>query len=404
MIAAAGVYDAEQFLPRMVRLHDGGIIWGKPLVPAPDAGTPDERIERLKEKLRRAESSQEYRFEQSPYPQAVMSPRRILSLNAAFRAAMPWSVEEGGEPKLTPHQLFGRKNSHLLQEIFPAPDPVAGEPANSVPGPAISGDVEKTSGHVGALREGHEENPAQQAGPSLSEARRTWDVTIHIKDSNPLEFELSVLPLPSDDRSVVLCTFVPMGARQKALHDLQASDAYLRSVLGAAGGAVMVVRDGKIVYASPGFLALFGYLLVEDIAGSEASRIAAGRDRKAILETLSTVGEKDSPVSFEFVGVMKEGGRLHLSASASEVDLEGQKAVVCYIFDRSAEVAAVAERERRQWEAETLQKLMVVLRDPDRYVDLAGASLDYLIKRLGADGGAVYEPRGELPAPRSRPH
>ena len=118
MIAATGVYDSEQFLPRMVRLQDGEIVWGKPLVPAPDAGTPDERIERLKERLRRTESSQEYRFEQSPYPQAIMSPRRILSVNAAFRSAMPWSVDEGGEPNITPHQLFGRKNSHLLQEIF----------------------------------------------------------------------------------------------------------------------------------------------------------------------------------------------------------------------------------------------------------------------------------------------
>ena len=224
------------------------------------------------------------------------------------------------------------------------------------------------------------------------------DVTIPVKDSTPLEFELSVLPLPSDDRSVLLCTFVPMGPRQKVLHDLQSSDTYLKTVLGAASGAVIVVRDGKIVYASQGFLALFGYMLLEELVGSEVSRIAAGRDRRAILESLTPTGEKDVPVTFEFVGVTREGGRLHLSASASEVVLEGQKSVVCYIFDRSAEVAAVAERERRQWEAETLQKLMVVLRDPDRFVDLAGASLDYLIKRLGADGGAVYEPREGLGA------
>ncbi len=195
-----------------------------------------------------------------------------------------------------------------------------------------------------------------------------------------------------------------MGPRQKALHDLQSSDAYLKTVLGAASGAVMVVRDGKIVYASQGLLPLFGYMLLEELVGSELSRLAAGRDRKAILESLSLTGEKDTPVAFDFVGSTREGGRLHLSASASEVVLDGQKSVVCYIFDRSAEVAAVAERERRQWEAETLQKLMVVLRDPDRFVDLAGASLDYLIKRLGADGGAVYEPReGSGPVAPSDP-
>ena len=135
MIAATGVYDSEQFLPRMVRFQDGEIVWGKPLVPAPDAGTPDERIERLKERLRRTESSQEYRFEQSPYPQAIMSPRRILSVNAAFRSAMPWSVDEAGEPSVTPHQLFGRKNSHLLQEIF-----AQAEGGQSVPGRAESSD------------------------------------------------------------------------------------------------------------------------------------------------------------------------------------------------------------------------------------------------------------------------
>ena len=143
MIAATGVYDSEQFLPRMVRLQDGAIVWGKPLVPAPDAGTPDERIERLKDRLRRTESSQDYRFEQSPYPQAIMSPRRILSVNAAFRSAMPWSVDEAGEPQVTPHQLFGRKNSHLLQEIFAqaAHDPAAASESSEATGTDAAGDT-----------------------------------------------------------------------------------------------------------------------------------------------------------------------------------------------------------------------------------------------------------------------
>ena len=344
-----GAGPPELFLPRLVGVEEGQLLWSNPLKPSEEVIEPKRAIQRLEKKLQESEALHDRYFSASPLPQAVFTHRQLLRANEAFFDTFSWlSRKRGG--KSPPHDFFGRAGRDFFKEVFY-----------------------------------HTEFP--------SEGSRSLSRPVRIKtpSGGMREYTVAVVMANEEDRKIFHCTFHDITAHSDTLEELRKSDAYHRSLLETSISPLVLLRAGKISFANKGFLELFGYMFAEEVIDKELADFAPGRDRKTI-EAKTTTGDGTTAgvEQFEITGIRKDRAKLYLKVFAQDVTLGGKPGVLCSFWDRTREIGADQERARRGRDLEMVEKIMTSVHQSLEVQEVASAALDSCMRWLGFEAGAVY--------------
>jgi PAS domain S-box-containing protein len=138
-------------------------------------------------------------------------------------------------------------------------------------------------------------------------------------------------------------------AAQKALAEAEEQQ---RQILNNANDSIVVVQDGKIVFANRRTLEL-GAFSEEDIRGQSFMDFLCPEDREMMMKRyLKRVGGKEYPSSFQFKGIGKDGVVRWVEIRETSFAWEGKPAHLCLLNDiterkKAAEELAASERRYR---------------------------------------------------------
>src|SRR5262249_31092079 len=129
--------------------------------------------------------------------------------------------------------------------------------------------------------------PEEQARIETFDARRRRgeaipfhiETTVQRKDGSRVPIELAYSAVKLNGRLATVAFLRDIRERRKTEEALRQSESMFRKLIEAAPEAVVVIRDGRLVYVNPGFLALTGYERFEDIAAVPAFDLVHPDDR-----------------------------------------------------------------------------------------------------------------------------
>ncbi len=127
-----------------------------------------------------------------------------------------------------------------------------------------------------------------------------------------------------------------------------------RSLVDTAFDALVIIRDGRLIYANPAFSELIGYA-ADEVIGLPALTFVAPESHDLVRYQMTT---PDAPPRYEATGLRKDGRRIDLEVLARPVDFEGAPARVAAIRDVTEAHRAVRElRRSEQSFRELIEKL-----------------------------------------------
>ena len=178
--------------------------------------------------------------------------------------------------------------------------------------------------------------------------------------------EGSSIPLRDADGVVTgfLGTLVDVTGRKLAMDALATSERNFRALVERAPFGVMVLREGKLVYANSRLARLLGYAEDELVGKELVSTLVHPASRTLALERLRAIegGAALSPVPITFSH--SDGSEIVLEGTASPLVFDGQDGLVAVVRDvteehRAEHVRVLAERAMR----ESLREKEVLLKE-----------------------------------------
>jgi diguanylate cyclase (GGDEF)-like protein/PAS domain S-box-containing protein len=139
--------------------------------------------------------------------------------------------------------------------------------------------------------------------------------------------------------------------------------AHLRQLYEQSIQGLLVVRDGRALYANPAALAMFGCDRVEDF-GPMAALISAGDIEAARARYQRLIHDRTGHVSWEGERYRRDGSAVYLRGSSSYIEWEGGPALLVLMLDDTERQRAI-EALRRQALHDELTDL------PNRHAALA---------------------------------
>ena len=275
-------------------------------------------------------------------PAAVFAARKLLSFTPGF-AARFFPDAEGKPPSLTLNTFLGDRNTPVARELKQLPS--------------------------GATRE-YELRLATPKGETI--------------------FQIAAFISAKDEERTVTLILHDVHAFVSRLRSLEESEARARVLVETRSAVIALVRDGLILYVNKGFLELFGYMLREDLVGKEIATIAAGREKKAVTEHAGrTIEDGAPPERFEFTGLRKDGGKVHVQVLDEMIEPDGLPARLWYMVDVTHLRTAQKDVQRENRENEILQHVLETLhRSVERPV-LVRESLHASLRWFGYEAGAM---------------
>ena len=117
------------------------------------------------------------------------------------------------------------------------------------------------------------------------------------------------------------------------VHTLPSGERSLRALLESTTDAIAVHRDGKIVYANPSGLRMFGYERLSDVVGKSVLEFVSPRFRevvaKRIFKTYAGANAPELEESFLDVG----GKEVPVEVFAIPIDFEGKRSTLVHVRD-----------------------------------------------------------------------
>jgi PAS domain S-box-containing protein len=173
------------------------------------------------------------------------------------------------------------------------------------------------------------------------------ETTVMRKDGTRVPIEVAYSPANLNGRMATIAFLRDIRERRKTEEALRQSESMFRKLIEAAPEAVVVQRDGKLVYSNPAFLALLGYERFEEIAPVPAFDLVLEDDRAALIERGKTFGATYGvrPPD-EFRMTKKNGEVIAVESSWLYIEFEGKPASLSFIRNIS---------ERKQAQAQLIQ-------------------------------------------------
>jgi PAS domain S-box-containing protein len=123
--------------------------------------------------------------------------------------------------------------------------------------------------------------------------------------------------------------------------DIAERDARYRILLEQAGEGVVAESEGRIIFANPAAMKIFGWQRDEDWAGESFLDLVAEESREDLRKILSSVPAGGPPVRHEMTGVRSDGSAFELEITPARMMFHGKTAVQAILRD-------VTERRRAE--------------------------------------------------------
>ncbi|MFI5142412.1 MAG: PAS domain S-box protein [Thermoanaerobaculales bacterium] len=177
-------------------------------------------------------------------------------------------------------------------------------------------------------------------------------------------------------------------ARKRAEEALRDSEAKYRTLVDKLQEGVVVVRNGKVLFANAALASMAG-ATVEEVVGRDLLEFIAPEDRSSFAERLRRRTEGAAgPFEYEVRGLHSDGvTRADLYVQAGEITYDGKSAVLATVRD-------LTERKRLEDQLRQAQKFEAigqlaggVAHDFNNLLMAIVGSTELLRQRLGAGGG-----------------
>jgi PAS domain S-box-containing protein len=147
-------------------------------------------------------------------------------------------------------------------------------------------------------------------------------------------------------------------ARKKAEYELRASEARFRTLTEGAPVAISMSRDGRVVFANPAYLRMFGFQGAEELDGIPTIELFAPQCREE-YEQRAKRREQGLPVpgDFEATGRRADGSEFPMRLTVQAMQFVEGPALVAFITDLTGSRRAEAERMQLEQQFQQAQKL-----------------------------------------------
>ncbi|HKV38711.1 MAG TPA: PAS domain S-box protein, partial [Blastocatellia bacterium] len=178
---------------------------------------------------------------------------------------------------------------------------------------------------------------------------RSGEWRLRKKDASFIEVDIATHDIDWAGRSARLLLAVDVTQRKRAEERLRQSEDSYRRLVELSPDAMLVHRNGKIIFANAASLSLFKASRVEDLVGRPVLDLVHPEDREAIWTKMSSFTPGEPPLRIERKYSTLEGQDLDLELVVSPLMYEGELALQAIYRDISERKKA--EKKLRQSEA-----------------------------------------------------
>ena len=132
--------------------------------------------------------------------------------------------------------------------------------------------------------------------------------------------------------------------------DIAERDARYKNLLEQAREGVVAEAEGRIVFANPAAMKIFGWTRDEEWAGKSFLDLAAEESRESLSSVLVSAPSSGPPARHEVVGLKSDGSRFEMEITPAGMTFQGKaahQAILRDITDRRRAEHALRESEER---------------------------------------------------------
>jgi PAS domain S-box-containing protein/putative nucleotidyltransferase with HDIG domain len=182
--------------------------------------------------------------------------------------------------------------------------------------------------------------------------QKTMDVRALAKDGREVWVTAVGVRTEHEEETAGLILMKDITAQKAAEKALAETEERQRQILDNANESIVVVQDGKIVFANRRTLELGGFS-EEEMRGQSFMDFLCPEDREMMMRRYAKrVGGKEYPSSFQFKGIGRDGAVRWVEIRETSFAWEGKAALLCLLNDitehrKAAEELAASERRYR---------------------------------------------------------
>ncbi|MGB9454474.1 MAG: PAS domain S-box protein [Bryobacteraceae bacterium] len=147
-------------------------------------------------------------------------------------------------------------------------------------------------------------------------------------------------------------------ARKQAEQELQISEARFRTLTEDAPTAISMSRRGRVVYANPTYLRMFGFERAEELNNRPTIELFAPQCRDEVMERANRRAQGlPVPREYESIGLRADGSEFPMLVAVITMQFAEGPALVAFITDLTGPKQVAEERRRLEEQLRQAQKL-----------------------------------------------